>query len=489
MGEGRRFFKSKKFWALIIAAAVLFVIIASSLIFALYNYLHRDYRHEGRKEYLDEVSQTGASGEKKNVIIILLDDMGYGDLSCTGSKAISTPNIDALAEEGILFTNYYAPNPICSASRAGMLTGRYPLRTLTAGAYMDTETMSGHLASFWQCVIGTYPYWNTGLPTDEILLPEVLQAVGYETALFGKWHLGVKEEERPNSRGFNYFLGALYSDDMKPYRVYENEEVLHKEPYDQTQMTKELTAGMLDFISENKDDPFFLYYASPFPHWPAQVSEDFAGSSQAGTYGDCMQEVDWSVGQIVEKLEEEGLRDDTLIIFSSDNGPWYEGATGGQRGRKASKYNGGSHVPLIASMPGTLPSGKEEDSLMSGLDIFPTVLSMLGIDLPQDRVIDGIDMWSAWKGESDPKRTMLFLNDDKDSFAMVENNFKYIERAPSEMGHYWNLQQGPFLYNMDTDPEEAYDVSAHYPEIAADMAQGLEQFKQSLQENIRGWIE
>ena len=489
MGEGRRFFKSKKFWALIIAAAVLFVIIASSLIFALYNYLHRDYRHEGRKEYLDEVSQTGAFGEKKNVIIILLDDMGYGDLSCTGAKAISTPNIDALAEEGILFTNYYAPNPICSASRAGMLTGRYPLRTLTAGAYMDTETMSGHLASFWQCVIGTYPYWNTGLPTDEILLPEVLQAVGYETALFGKWHLGVKEEERPNNRGFDYFLGALYSDDMKPYRVYENEEVLHKEPYDQTQLTKELTAGMLDFISENKDEPFFLYYASPFPHWPAQVSEDFAGSSQAGTYGDCMQEIDWSVGQIVEKLEEEGLRDDTLIIFSSDNGPWYEGATGGQRGRKASKYNGGSHVPLIASMPGTLPAGKEEDSLMSGLDNFPTVLSMLGIDLPQDRVIDGMDMWSAWKGESDPKRTMLFLNDDKDSFAMVENNFKYIERAPSEMGHYWNLQQGPFLYNMDTDPEEAYDVSAHYPEIAAGMAQAVEQFKQSLQENIRGWIE
>lgn len=473
---------------LAVVSAIVLVITATCLIFSIYNVVKRDYRPEGRKNYLDEVANAGAQGAKKNIIVILLDDMGYGDLSCTGSKAINTPNLDALAENGILFTNYYAPNPICSASRAGLLTGRYPLRTLTAGAYMDTETISGHLASFWQCVIGTYPYWNTGLPTDEILLPEVLQAVGYDTALFGKWHLGVKEEERPNNRGFDYFLGALYSDDMKPYRVYENEKVLHSESYDQTQMTKDLTEGMLEFISENKDGPFFMYYASPFPHWPAQASEDFIGSSKGGIYGDCMQEIDWSVGQIMQKLEEEGLTEDTLVIFSSDNGPWYEGATGGQRGRKASKYNGGSHVPMIASMPGTIPSGKTEDSLMSGLDVFPTILSMIGVKLPQDRIIDGIDMWAAWKGEAEPQRTVLYLNDDKDSFAMVENNFKYIERAPSEMGHYWNLKQGPFLYDMATDPEEAYDVSSLYRETAERMAQSIEKFKKSLKENVRGWI-
>lgn len=480
--------KRKKIIALIIAGSIVVALCIAFAIFSLYNHISRDYRHEGRKDYLDKISQTGALKEKKNVVVILLDDMGYGDLSCTGSKAIKTSNIDALANDGILFTNYYAPNPICSASRAGMLTGRYPLRTLTAGAYMDTETISGHFASLGQCILGTYPYWNTGLPTDEILLPEVLQSVGYKTALFGKWHLGVKEKERPNNRGFDYFLGALYSDDMKPYRVYENKEVLHKEPYDQTQMTKELTAGMLDFIEENKNDPFFLYYASPFPHWPAQVSEDFLGTSKGGIYGDCMQEIDWSVGKIVEKLKEEGLEDDTLILFTSDNGPWYEGATGGQRGRKANKFNGGSRVPLIAYMPDTLPAGKVENGLTSGLDIFPTILSMIGVENPNDRIIDGIDMWAAWKGESPPKRTTLFINDDKDSFAMVENNFKYIERAASENSHYWNLQQGPFLFDMATDPEEAYDVTAHYRDRVSSMEKSLKEFKASLKKNIRGWL-
>lgn len=483
------FSKKKKIVLIVVLAAVFVFFILAPSIFALYNYIKRDYRPGGREDYLDKITQEGASNQKKNVIIILLDDMGYGDLSCTGSQAISTPNIDALAEEGIFFTNYYAPNPICSASRAGLLTGRYPLRTLTARAYMDTETISGHFASLLQCFLGSYPYWNTGLPTDEILLPEILQAVGYNTALFGKWHLGVKDKERPNNRGFDYFLGALYSDDMKPYRVYENEKVIHKEPYDQTQMTKELTASMLDYISENKDEPFFLYYASPFPHWPAQVSEDFAATSKAGTYGDCMQEIDWSVGQIVQRLKEEGLEDDTLILFTSDNGPWYEGATGGQRGRKATKYNGGSHLPFIAYMPGTLPAGKVEEGLTSGLDIFPTILSMVGVELPTDRIIDGIDMWSAWKGESEPERTVLYMNDAKDSFAMVYNNFKYIERASSEMGPYKHLKQGPFLYDMATDPEEAYNVSMLYPDVADMMAESLKDFKKSLKDNVRGWIE
>lgn len=445
----------------------------------------RDYRPEGRKRYLEEIEPHTV--ETPNVVVIYVDDMGYGDLSCTGATAISTPNIDALAEGGVLLTNYYAPAPICSASRAGLLTGRYPIRTLTSGAYMDTEGMSGHISNLIELAKGTYPYQNTGLPTDEILLPEVLQQAGYETALVGKWHLGIKEKERPNNRGFDLFYGALYSDDNDPYRIYHNSEVLHDAPYDQSGMTKELTEAATQFIEENKDEPFFLYYASPFPHWPSNASEEWLGTSDAGLYGDCMQEVDWSVGEIMSTLEENDLLENTLVIFTSDNGPWYEGATGGQRGRKDTNYNGGSHVPCIAYMPGTIPEGEVYDGLMSGVDIFPTVLSMLDIDLPQDRIIDGMDMWRFLTGESESPRTEIFLNKDKSTFALIENNFKYLERSYSENGTYWMLQQGPFLYNLDADPEEAYDATTHYPEVAEEMAQKITDFKTSLHDNIRGW--
>ena len=469
-----------------IAATVLVVVLlVAAILNRVINIALRDYRPEGRKRYLEDAEMKNS--QAPNIVLIYVDDMGYGDLGCTGATAISTPNIDALAEDGVLLTNYYAPAPICSASRAGLLTGRYPIRTLTSGAYMNTEGMSGHLANLLEVVKGTYPYQNDGLPTDEILLPEVLQQAGYETALVGKWHLGIQEEERPYNRGFDLFYGALYSDDNDPYRIYHNNEVVHYEPYDQSGMTKELTQVATQFIDDNQDGPFFLYYASPFPHWPASASEEWLGTSQAGIYGDCMQEVDWSVGEIMGTLEENGLLENTLVIFTSDNGPWYDGATGGQRGRKDNNYNGGSHVPFIAYMPGTIPEGEIYDGLMSGVDVFPTILTLLGIELPQDRVIDGMDMWPFLTGQSDSPRTELFLNKDKDTFALLEDNFKYLERSYSENGTYWMLQQGPFLYNLDTDPEEAYDVTTHFPEKAEEMAQKIDSFKQSLKENIRGW--
>lgn len=471
---------------LFITLIIVLALLISYAALCIYNFVGRDYYDKGRIDYLNNLDGT-TTNEKKNVVVILVDDMGYGDLSCTGSNAIKTPNIDNLASNGTLFENYYAPNPICSASRAGLLTGRLPIHTLTCGAYMDTETISGHLASQLQCILGTYPYMNTGLPTDEILLPEILQKVGYTTGLFGKWHLGVKDKEFPTNRGFDRFFGALYSDDMKPYRVYDDNKLLHKEPYNQTNLTKELTNECLSFIDKNKEDPFFLYYASPFPHWPATCSEEWVNTSKGGVYGDCMQEVDWSVGQILNKLNQEGLTDNTLVIFTSDNGPWYEGATGGDRGRKGTKYNGGSHVPLIVSMPNTLPKGNISKELTSGLDIFPTILSMIGVNQPTDRIIDGIDMWSCWKNSTISPRKQIFMNDDKDSFALIENNFKYIEKSASEIGRYWNLQAGPFLYNLETDKEEAYDVSRLYPEIAEQMSNEIKEFKKELSKNIRGW--
>lgn len=471
----------------IVFCALILAAVLALGIYEVINYILRDYRPEGRKRYLDTVEMK--DNKPKNVVIIYVDDMGYGDLSCTGSTTISTPNIDALAESGVLLTNYYAPSPVCSASRAGLLTGRYPIRTLTTEVYMDTEGVNGHIADLIERVQGVYQFQNNGLPTDEILLPEVLQQVGYETALVGKWHLGIRAEERPNKRGFDFFYGALYSNDNSPYRIYNNDEVIHDAPYDQTLMTKELTEVAQQFIVDNQDAPFFLYYAAPFPHWPSNASEEWQGTSQAGIYGDCMQEVDWSVGEIIGTLEECGLAENTLVLFTSDNGPWYDGATGGQRGRKGTNYNGGSHVPFIAYMPGTIPAGEVYDGLMSGIDVFPTILSLNEISLPEDRIIDGLDMWSYLTGTSDSPRSSLFLNKDKSTFALIEGNFKYIERSSSENGNYWMLQQGPFLYNLATDPEEAYDVTTHFPEKAEELADKIRVFEQGLKENIRGWLE
>lgn len=479
---------SKRLISLIVVAGIVVVMAIVLGIMSIYNYVKRDYNQSAHDAYLSSL-KNAKTHEKKNVIIFYLDDMGYGDLSLTGSTAIKTPNIDKLAENGTLYDNYYAPNPICSASRAGLLTGRLPVRTLTAGAYMDTESAGGFFANLIQLFLGTYPYANTGLPTDEILLPEILKEVGYSTGLYGKWHLGVKDKEFPTNRGFDRFYGALYSDDMDPYRIYDNKKVVNESLKDQSDLTKTLTSKMLEFIDENKDGPFFMEYASPYPHWPPQCSDEFKGSSKAGTYGDAMQEVDWSIGEIVKKVEQEGLIEDTLIIFSSDNGPWYEGDTDdGDRGRKGTKYNGGSHVPLIVSMQGTVPAGRVDSHLISGLDIFPTVLDMIGVVPPKDRIIDGISMWAAFKGEENPKREFVFINDKKDEFALIDGNFKYIQRAASEIGPYWNLTTGPFLYDLSVDKSESYDVSMLYPDVMSSMAKRVDDLKAELDKNPRGWI-
>lgn len=476
--------KKRLYFRNIVLAILSLIIIVRGVSELIINYIGKDLHNGSDKKYLEQVS---ASKLLPNIVLIYVDDLGYGDLSITGSKAINTPNIDAMGENGVMLTNYYAPAPICSASRAGLLTGRYPLRTHTPEVFMDTESVKGHLKNIFEYIKGSYSYGVTGLPTDEILLSEVLQQADYETALVGKWHLGIKEKERPNENGFDLFYGALYSDDMEPYKLYKNKEVIHDAPYDQANMTQELTSVAVNFIEENKEHPFFLYYASPFPHYPANASKDFIGTSKAGIYGDCVQEIDWSVGEIIKTLEENDLEQNTLVIFTSDNGPWFEGSTGGSRGRKDTTYDGGQHVPFLAYMPGTLPAGAVYDGLMSGVDLFPTILSMVDIDLPTDRIIDGMDMGQFLKGMTSSPRQSIIMNKDKKSFAIIDGDFKYMERTSSDNGTYWMLKQGPYLYNLATDPDEAYDVTNLYPEVAKDMKDKLDTFKASIKDNLRGW--
>ena len=244
-----------------------------------------------------------------------------------------------------------------------------------------------------------FPYGVRGILPDEITVAEALQAGGYKTGLFGKWHLGDKSPYLPNEKGFDHFFGSYYSNDMKPYAYYRNDELVIEAPADQTQLTKEITHEMLDFIDENRDQPFFLYYPSPFPHHPVHASEDYAGKSNGGAYGDCVREIDWSVGEIVKKLDELNLTENTLIIFTSDNGPWFEGNPGYHRGRKNNSFDGGQMVPFIASWPREIPKGIEVEATAMNIDFFPTFLNIAGIPLPTDREIDGLDMLPIMKGE------------------------------------------------------------------------------------------
>ncbi|WP_342805088.1 sulfatase [Alteromonas sp. M12] len=433
--------------------------------------------------------QESAKGQP-NVIVILADDMGYGDLSGFGSELINTPNIDELASNGVALTNYYAPSPICSPSRAGLLTGRYPVRSHVPSVFMHSEKFRNKAITKLLTFSGAYSYGMQGISHDEVLLSEALQAADYETALIGKWHLGDHVNDRPNKHGFDYFYGALYSNDMQPYEIYRNEEVDLPEPVDQSVLTKNLTVESIQFITENKEKPFFLYYASPFPHDPALASQDFAGTSKAGTYGDTVQELDWSVGEIMKSLEENGIADNTLVIFSSDNGPWFEGNAGQFRSRKGSNFDGGNKVPFIAWMPEKIKQGSVSDALASGIDIYPTILQMLDIELPQDRIIDGVDMMPILRGDNTVSiRDELFLFKAKKPIAVVNGQYKYYRRTSSDIGFYWLKQQGPFLFDLKQDQAESYDVKSHQSEKAQELSKKLDQFEQEIQNNLRGWIE
>lgn len=473
-----------RFGRVLIALLVL-ALLVKTIVEVFTNQAGRDYRSESDVAYLKTVE---VEDNPPNVIIILADDLGFGDLSATGSQAISTPHLDNMVNEGALLTNFQSASPISSPSRAGLLTGRYPVRTLVSTVFIGSDTAVKPVESVMK-LINTYSYDVDGIPEDEILLSEILQYAEYETALVGKWHLGVDEDDHPNNHGFDLFYGAMYSNDMNPYRIYKNDEVVQDVPVDQTTLTKDLTKVATTFIKDNSDRPFFLYYASPFPHYPAHASEDFIGTSEAGTYGDCVQELDWSVGEIMDTLVEAGVEDNTLVIFTSDNGPWFEGSVGDYRGRKGDVYSGGQHVPMIAWMPSIITDGFESNALSSGIDILPTVLDILGVDLPTDRIIDGVSMLPVLTQEADSYRDILFLQKDKSTVGVMNDTFKYLDKISSDMGLYWMLKQGPHLFDFSVDQRESYDVSMLYPEVKEELVTELEVFRASLESNLRGWID
>lgn len=435
------------------------------------------------QQLLESISPASDRERLPNFVLIFVDDLGYGDLSVYGSQAIDTPYLDRMAANGALLTNFYSSAPLCSASRAGLLTGRYPIRTMVTGSLYPT----GSPMNLVMELAGFYTHGVHGIPDDEILLPEILQRAGYSTALLGKWHLGDRTPHLPNENGFDRFFGAHYSNNTNPYRIYRDREVVWDEPVDQNRLTKELTREAVQFIEENQDRPFFLYLAHPMPHEPMHASQAFRGRSAAGLYGDAVQELDWSAGQILEALDKLGIDEKTLVIFTSDNGPWWQGNPGPVRGRKNLPFEGGFRVPFLARWPGVIPAGLSSHEMAMNFDLFNTLLDAAGLGPPGDRAIDGVSLLPLLQGEEVQPHERLYYFKGNTLTGVRHKNWKYLRRHMTDNGGYTTLSQGPFLFNLAIDPNESYSLIESEPEIARTLEAMLLEFEGELDSNLRGW--
>lgn len=393
--------------------------------------------------------------EKPNFIVIMADDLGYGDLGIYGSNLIKTPNLDRMAQQGALLNSFYSSAPVCTAARGGLLTGKYPIR-------LDIVSDVAR------------PNNNVHLADDELSLAEALKPMGYQTALFGKWHLGSRLEWSPLTQGFDEFFGVLHSNDMTPFELYRQDLVI-EEPVDQSTLTERYTQEALRFIETHQDKPFFLYMPHTFPHVPLYVSNQFSGQSEAGLYGDVVETIDWSVGEILRTLERLNLTENTLVVFTSDNGPWFEGSPGPYRDRKGSSWEGGQRVPFIAQWQGQIPHGVVSDEPAMNIDIFPTFLNLAGIELPSERVIDGKDIFPVLKNEAPSPHDALFLFNQNRIAGVRSGPWKLVVET-----HYRgavpsfdnaNSYYAPYglLFNLERDPSETYSYTREYPEKAAEL--------------------
>jgi arylsulfatase A len=324
-----------------------------------------------------------------NVVMIYADDLGYGDLACYGSR-LSTPNLDRMAAEGTRFTQFYSANPVCSPSRAALMTGRYPTRVGVPRVLFPNDTV--------------------GLPDSETTLAQALKPRGYRTMCVGKWHLGHLPRYLPTNRGFDEYFGIPYSNDMKPRTLLHNTEVVEGQATLET-LTPRYTEQAVRFIERSKGAPFFLYMPHTYPHIPLAASPRFRGKSPSGIYGDVIAELDWSVGEVLAALKKNGVDRNTLVMFSSDNGPWFQGSPGRLRGRKGSTYEGGVREPFIARFPGRIPRGQAVAGVASTMDILPTVAKLCGAALPANP-LDGIDIWPLLSGKSQQleREALLFFD-------------------------------------------------------------------------------
>lgn len=411
-----------------------------------------------------------------NIIIFFTDDQGYADLGSYGARGFETPNLDQLAAEGIRFTNFYVPATVCTPSRAGLLTGRYPKRSNLHEAVL-------------------FPFSEGGLSTEAYTMAEMLQDVGYTTSIIGKWHLGHKPEYMPLNQGFDSFYGVPYSNDMDnyyyrnidfqspPLPFYRDTTLIESGP-DQQYLTKRYTEETIRQIKQRSNAPFFIYLAHSMPHLPLYASPAFKGKSELGLYGDVIMELDWSAGEIVKALKEEGIYENTIFIFTSDNGPRV-GSAAPLRGKKAETWEGGQRVPGIVSWPAKIPKAQVNETMVSILDLFPTLAKISGAKIPTGLTMDGLDLSDLLFAPSSkplPERPFFFYARNGKPEAVRRGKWKL--HITKTIG--WNLKdQGEFevaLYNLETDISEEINLAKQHPALVQELTDLIVKFDASLNE-------
>lgn len=450
---------------------------------------------------------TAAAPGSPNIVVIFADDLGYGDLSCFGAKGQTTPNLDRMAAEGVKFEHFYVAQPVCSASRMGLMTGCYPNRVGIKGA------------------LG--PGAKVGISKEEMTLAEVVKQQGYATAAFGKWHLGDFPQFLPVHHGFDEYLGLPYSNDMWPYHpelvnlnpeqrkkrrdfpvlpLVDGDRIVLPEvtAAEQPRLTTWYTQRAVKFITTNKDKPFFLYLAHSMPHVPLFVSDKYKGKSANGVYGDVIEEIDWSVGEVLKALKDNGLDENTLVLFTSDNGPWlsygtHSGSAGPLREGKGTVWEGGVREPFVARWPGKIPAGKVVTEPAMTIDILPTVAALTGSKLPEHK-IDGRDIWpllAAADGAKNPHEAYYFYYNDNELQAVMKGRWKlYLPhsyrtlngRPGGTEGVPANYEQRKLekaeLYDVVADIGERTDVAASHPEVVAELEKLAEGMRADLGDSL-----
>ncbi len=443
----------------------------------------RAFINGGTGALLSPLAAGAESSKPPNFVLICCDDLGYGDIHSYGSS-LPTPNLDRMAREGVQFSQFYAANNVCSPSRAGLLTGCYPTRVGVPGVLWPTDT--------------------TGLSVSSPTIAEVLKPAGYATMCTGKWHVGSQPQFMPYNRGFDQYYGIPYSSDMSPSVLMQNSAIIES-PVQLNTLTQRYTEQSVNFIASNKSKPFFLYLAYNFPHLPLTASPAFLGKSPLGLYGDAVQEIDWSVGQILQALHENGIDGNTLVMFTSDHGPWFQGSSGRLRGRKWSTYEGGVRVPFLARFPGRIPAapshgpiqhggevgGRVSHAAVSAMDILPTIARMAGVSAPS--ILDGIDIGPILTGEVDRigRDVILHFNNWDLQCARYgpwklhmsrRNDFPW---GPTPAVGVYNLPlPAPELYNLELDPDESCDVAPANPAVVADIAARVQKLLPTFPGNV-----
>ncbi|MBD0831608.1 sulfatase [Aestuariibaculum sp. TT11] len=404
------------------------------------------------------ITSIKAQSQQPNIIIFFTDDQGFGDLGCYGAKGFETPNADNLASEGIRFTNFYVPATVCTPSRAGILTGRYPKRSGLHEAVL-------------------FPFSENGLPLQEYTMAELLKDAGYETWCVGKWHLGHKEEFMPNNQGFDDFFGVPYSNDMDnyyyarsdfqapPLPLYRNKVLVEHGPNQEFLTTRYTEESIHKIKNRDPNKPFLLYLAHNMPHVPLHVSPKFKGKSTLGLYGDVIMELDWSIGEIVNTLKAEGIYDNTIFILTSDNGPDL-GSAGPLRGKKAQTWEGGQRVPGIVVWPKKIPKNEECKEPLSTLDLFPTLARFAGAHIPDNLILDGKDVGALWLNPKTEKlKARPFFYYARNGGLEAVRYGKWKLHIKKSMG--WDqIKLGDFelaLYNLENDISELNNVAEKHP--------------------------